>query len=546
MRFHLFKWSCLILFTAGLCAALAAPVPKGRATDLANGWLREGQARLGKKMNSKVHEEVPYRDEAGDVSFYAIQLVPQGLIIVSADDVIEPVVAFSDSGTTNDLVAGNPLFAMLSIDLPERNKHARAIESAYAESQRQRVNNAKPSRRPEHAQKNKNRWEKYANPAKVAGTKGAAISLVPQPDPTAAAADEPVYDGLPSVSDMRIAPILSSVWSQTTAQGLTCYNYYTPNNYYAGCIATCMAQLMRYWQTPASAYGHNYVYSDMPLNPQQGTLTLVNRMAIGHLLADCGTAVNMQYSATESSATFSDARNALVSVFGFSNAKYWYTSSGIDPAVRNSILQSNLEAGYPVLTGIRKTSNNAGHAVVTDGFGYSSSTLYFHVNYGWGGTSDGWYNMPIMSPTAYDMVDLLVYNIFTTGTGEIIAGRIGDSNGVALQGVTITAVGAGTNYTATSDSTGYYGIRVPGGYTYTLTASKQGFIAGGLSGVVIAASSSYYAPNVNNSGANVTLAADPAQAIPVLGEWGMAFLAAIILICGARSIWQQQTRTGRV
>lgn len=537
MRFHLFKWSCLILFTSGLCTALAAPMPKGRATDLATGWLREGQARLGKKMNSKVHAEVPYRDEAGDVLFYAIQLVPQGLIIVSADDVIEPVVAFSDSGTTNDLVAGNPLFAMLSIDLPERNRHARAIESAYAESQRQQVNNAKPSRRPEHAQKNKNRWEKYANPAKVAGTKGRVTSSVP----LSADVDLLSYGDLLNVSDIRVAPILGSVWSQATAQGLTCYNYYTPANYPAGCIATCMGQLMRHWQTPAAAYGHNYVYSDMPLNPQQGTLTLVNRMAIGRLLADCGTAVNMQYSPAVSTAYFSDARDALISVFGFSNAKFIYKDVGINSLTRDSILRSNLAAGYPVLTGIRQTSNlNNGHAVITDGFGYSSATLYFHVNYGWGGLSDAWYNLPSMSPTVYDMVDLLVYNIFTTGIGEIIAGRIVDSNGGALQGVVLTAATGSTNYTTTTDACGYYGVRVPGGYTYTVLASKSGFISGSLTGVVVGESASFSASNVNVWGADLSIASDPSQSIPALGECGMTILAVCVLLVGAQVIRRQQ------
>lgn len=67
------------------------------------------------------------------------------------------------------------------------------------------------------------------------------------------------------MSDVRIAPITQTTWDQGTAGNMgntACYNYYTPpygdgnkNNYWAGCVATAMAQLMRYFQFPTSGVG---------------------------------------------------------------------------------------------------------------------------------------------------------------------------------------------------------------------------------------------------------------------------------------------------
>ncbi|MCI5212741.1 MAG: hypothetical protein D3910_29005, partial [Candidatus Electrothrix sp. ATG2] len=62
--------------------------------------------------------------------------------------------------------------------------------------------------------------------------------------------------GLNSISDVRVAPFLTTSWNQETeAGGNQCYNLYTPNNYPSGCVATAAAQLMRYFQFPISPVG---------------------------------------------------------------------------------------------------------------------------------------------------------------------------------------------------------------------------------------------------------------------------------------------------
>jgi len=52
------------------------------------------------------------------------------------------------------------------------------------------------------------------------------------------------------ISDVCVAPLLLTTWSQSTVGGKNVYNYYTPNNYVCGCTATAGAQIMRFHSYP--------------------------------------------------------------------------------------------------------------------------------------------------------------------------------------------------------------------------------------------------------------------------------------------------------
>jgi hypothetical protein len=75
------------------------------------------------------------------------------------------------------------------------------------------------------------------------------------------------------------------------------------------------------------------------------------------------------------------------------------------------MITPNLDAEYPVILGIL---GRTGHAVVVDGYGYDASTrvkaLYHHLNMGWGGHEDIWYNLPHAGN--YDTIPVCIYNIF--------------------------------------------------------------------------------------------------------------------------------------
>lgn len=323
---------------------------------------------------------------------------------------------------------------------------------------------------------------------------------------------EPSYDaGLVgsrgSVSDIRVAPLVQSSWNQSSAQGMPCYNYYTPNNYLDGCVATALGQLMRYWQYPTAGIGQQtrtvyvnsvgrsattrggngsggpYNWFAMPLNPASTTYNSSQWQMIGSLCYDAGVSVNMQYSASGSGAYMYLCASALTSVFQYSNAKYINSPGNILTPT-----DSNLAAGCPVLFGISSSGRN-GHAIVCDGFGYDSGTLYHHINFGWDGAYNYWYALPLLeTPYGFNSVDTIIYNVFPSGSGELITGRATTSLGAPVSGAAIVATASGQTYSATTDAKGYYGIKVPSARTYSLTASKAGMNVATRSGVAVGTS----------------------------------------------------------
>jgi hypothetical protein len=208
-----------------------------------------------------------------------------------------------------------------------------------------------------------------------------------------------------------------------------------------------------------------------------GTTTLAQRQAIGALTYDAGVTVNMDYRASGSGADTLQAKTAFVGTFGYSNAIKGYNGGSNIGAGLNGMVNPNLDAGYPILFGI--TGGPGGHAIVCDGYGYNTSTLYHHLNLGWSGSDDAWYALPTIDTSigTFTTVYKCIYNVFVTGSGEIISGRVTDSGGTPLSGVSITATknGGGT-YTATTNARGIYALpKIPSSSQYTIGAAKAGY-----------------------------------------------------------------------
>ena len=289
------------------------------------------------------------------------------------------------------------------------------------------------------------------------GTRSARLSALPG------------TSGISAVSDVRVAPLVESRWSQREVGAKYAYNYYTPNHWYCGCVATAMAQLMRYHRFPSAAVapqtfpcytnevecplsmaGGVYDWDAMPLRPNSSTITDAQLEAIGRLCFDAGVSVRMHYALNGSGAFLGFAFEPLRSVFGFADAHAFFLSDGTPSAevVENAIL-ANLDAGCPVLLGI--SDANSGHAIVADGYGYDDGTLWCHLNMGWSGSSDLWYALPkVMTPGyAFSAVDDIVYNVFPETAGTLVTGRVCDEDGNPLENATVTAV---ATYTAVTGS----------------------------------------------------------------------------------------------
>lgn len=500
----------LLLLPSGPTAA--APVTADGASKAARGWLKADAHPLGATLGGAVQRVETFQDQAGLPLYHVVYLAPSGFVIMPAEDSVEPIIAFSSKGRFDPSLT-NSLGAMVNQDLPERVAQARALKAAAPGAEALRATG---------------KWRQYqqASEGSGASTNLPANALL--------------------LSDLRVAPLLQSQWDQQEAGGEgsggpACYNYYTPpytngsqNNYVCGCVATAMAQLLRYYQYPtvgvgvvSNSYeingvtyeaclrggngtGGAYSWANMPLVPDD-TISTAQCQAIGAIAYDAGIAVGMNYGPDGSAADALVSGSALTSFFKYSAAMVGQGTWSGQPITGTSLLamiNPNLDAGNPVLLAIEDANNN-GHELVCDGYGYIYSTLYHHLNLGWSGNCDAWYALPNINAGGYDfsIVNICTYNVYTNGSGEIISGRIVTDQGfpVPNAAVTATRTGGGT-YTAVTSSNGIYALpRVPSSSTYTLSVSASGFF-GATTNVSTGLSVTLSSNSGNVWGANVVLA----------------------------------------
>ncbi len=457
-----------VLVGAALLAApaLAVPTTPGQARKIVRGWLDLDGRPLNAHLARSVARVTTYDGGGGRAVCYVVHLEPEGFVIVAPDDEIEPIIAFSPAGTFEP-GGDDPLGALLRKDMTGR------LEAVQSQAAAQ----GPPVWAVPHPHRDK--WQRLTDIAD-----GTVQSIT----------------GTGTVSDIRVAPRLASRWGQQNEGSSPCYNYYTPNGYPCGCVATSMAQLMRYHEHPAIGIGTHrffitvdgkrqsattrggdgaggpYNWTMMPLDPSSST-TAAQREAIGALCYDAGLTVRMNYAANASGASFL-GESSLVDYFHYGNAVRAY-HNGQDIPADNLVrmINPNLDAGYPVLLAVN--GDPGGHAVIADGYGYNAATLYHHLNMGWYGYQDAWYNLPLVdtSPYTFTAIHECGYNIFPTGQGEIISGRIVDDAGNPVAGATATGVVGGAVYTDTSDSQGIYALaKVPSNTTCSISVSHASWV----------------------------------------------------------------------
>lgn len=202
-----------------------------------------------------------------------------------------------------------------------------------------------------------------------------------------------------------VPPLLTTTWDQTCN-----YNGNCPadaggycGRTLTGCGATALAQVMKFFAHPDTGYGsHSYTPAGYPVQSANFGTTAYNWAAmpnsissanaeIARIMHHCGIAVEMMYSTTNSGSYFSDADNALRAYFRYSlstrgRSKILYT----DPAW-DALIRGELDLGYPLLF------NGGTHIWVLDGYQTSPSSLY-HMNWGWGGTYNGWFALSNLNP----------------------------------------------------------------------------------------------------------------------------------------------------
>lgn len=241
----------------------------------------------------------------------------------------------------------------------------------------------------------------------------------------------------PSELPESVAPLLTTTWNQGQYYNALCpEDAGGPDGHvWAGCVATAMAQIIKYWGYPVhgrgthsydSNYGtlninyaeSDYNYGNMPdALTSESSDTQVN--AVAKLIYDCGVAVNMEYAASESSSFTQDARAALINFFRFSPDLSFAEKSFFSNDEWNELMRKNLAASRPV---VYSGFGTGGHTFVMDGY---KEDDYFHFNFGWSGFADGWYLMSAVNPGSsdYNSSQSAIVGIVPDDSGNVILGQ---------------------------------------------------------------------------------------------------------------------------
>jgi len=488
------------MFAATMGAALSAfgaGVTGDDAKGAVTGWVRLREA-LGDEIDAEPESVATYPGADGKGEFHVVNLKGGGYVVTSGDTEITPILGYSKTGTF-DADENSPMWALLTADVAAR---AAAVEASASSGAGLRLG-ATPRPTDEDAS---SAWSRLMAAGKSGGKR---LQTKMSSPPT----------------DLRVASFVRSKWSQSTATSgngysHNYYNYYVPNNYPCGCVATAFAQTMRYFEFPNTSVtpktftckvggtatdltmqGGTYDWAHMPYVPREVTYDWNNVIGIAKLTSDAGISVCMSYKSGGSSSSSVRVGDSLVSTFGYANAVADYESGGIRGNTFKKNVIPSLDAKLPVVLGIQgkptgSVTADAGHSILTDGYGYYNNQLYIHLNMGWSGSDDAWYTPAdadtdaIINASNYNFTNIhtTVFNIFTNATrySVIASGRVLDQSGAAISGATVTAKYYNTTYaTATSDARGVYALILPptsanNSYrTYTVNATCSGYTSTG-------------------------------------------------------------------
>lgn len=307
----------------------------------------------------------------GDACFYVFNVGNTGFVMISADDVYRPIVGYSDEGTFDAQNINPELAYMLNALISNRSGKL--------------TGNPAPAVAAE--------WQMVMN-------RGALMSR----------------------NGGRAVPYLvQTKWDQGSP-----YNLYCPANNagpagrcYAGCVATAMSQVMKFWNHPAKGTGShsyycpgygqlsanfgntNYDWDNMPL-------TLSNNSpqeqieAVATLMYHCGVATDMMY-APDGSGTYSYlVPGVIANYFGYTNQAVLRNRDSYSYTNWMSMLKESFDMGWPLY--YSGQSSEGGHAFVCDG--YDDADL-FHYNWGWSGSGDGYFDFDLID---YNSSDGAIFN----------------------------------------------------------------------------------------------------------------------------------------
>ena len=228
----------------------------------------------------------------------------------------------------------------------------------------------------------------------------------------AAYANEP---GTPVVS-----PLLGKIeWGQDAPFNGKCPTYTNADgkltHYYVGCVATAMAQIMRFHKYPEHGTGTytyqsnvgsltadfgstTYDWANMPERLGKDNANTAQNDAVATLSSHLGISVHMTYEPAGSGAFSQMVTGAMVKYFGYDKGMSYKVRDYYSTPEWMQMIKGELNAGRPVFYSASNEDGMGGHAFVCDGY---DSNDFVHINWGWYGKSNGYFMVNAMNP--YDL-----------------------------------------------------------------------------------------------------------------------------------------------
>lgn len=227
-----------------------------------------------------------------------------------------------------------------------------------------------------------------------------------------------------------VQPLVTTHWNQNAPFNLQCPVVDETFQCVTGCVATAMAQVMNYHKWPKTAHGSNsytldiynpytgiitpeitlsmdfngltfdwdnmlddYTYTKLPEGGYEANFSQAQSDAVSTLMKACGFATNLDYSPYETYGYDINVLHALLTYFDYDRSAHIIRRQYTPIADWEQQIYDNLTDYGPVYMSGQSTG---GHAFVIDGY---SSDRFFHVNWGWGGVSDGYFRLTAMDPS---------------------------------------------------------------------------------------------------------------------------------------------------
>ena len=445
------KKTILLIFLFSLVSFTFATniVPSDDAQRVAKNFISERSGNYSLTANDFILQYTE-TDANGDAVYYRFKIGDKGFIIISATNLVTPVLAYSLESDFSGNTSAKYLL----------EKYKNQIEYVKAH--------------PADAIPAMNMWKHFA-----------AENFIPSS----------------RKSLNSVEPLVTTTWDQ-----IQYYNNYCPYNSEStldfrvpvGCVALTMTNLLNYYRYPSSGIGGVsyiprdyddetgellYTYPRQTINFSQQTYNydaMTNSLntyedEFAKLVYHCGVSVQMGYGVDGSGAQTSEALNSLKTYWKYSadGALKQVSESSSYNDWANNVIKPELDAHRPVYYAGTSSTNGSGHAWITDGYiEVDSTTSYFHVNWGWSGYDNGFFlitNLNTSTMGSFSNDEQVLVGVYPEDSLAIVKPDTSYTRNTASIGSICDGAG---NVQYANNSYRQWMVAAPNASSYTFTFSK--------------------------------------------------------------------------